>query len=150
MTSANKSVLNWTSTNEIWNANARPLWPMVTAVEIETKDNFLLRKCIWKCRLSVLPELFNLIVKWWMIWFALPHTTRYITPFRATWKRRLRWHGAKSPGPCITNVFATRSKNFSQWHRSFQRKLRSHWLKFLRHVATTLVLQGPGSCFNIR
>ena len=48
-----------------------------------------------------------------------------------------------SPGPCITNVFATRRKNFSQWHRSFQRKLRSHWLKFLRHVAITLVIQGP-------
>ena len=25
-------------------------------------------------------------------------------------------------GPCITNVFATRRKNFSQWHRSFQRE----------------------------
>ena len=50
----------------------------------------------------------------------------------------------RSPGPCITNVFATRRKNFSQWHRSFQRKLLSHWLKFLRHVAITLVIQGPG------
>ena len=48
-------------------------------------------------------------------------------------------------GPCITNVFATRRKNFSQWHRSFQRKLLSHWLKFLRHVAITLVIQGPGA-----
>ena len=47
------------------------------------------------------------------------------------------------PGPCITNVFATCRKNFSQWHRSFQRKLRSHWLKFLRHVAMTLVIQDP-------
>ena len=47
-------------------------------------------------------------------------------------------------GPCIINGFATRRKNFSQWHRSFQRKLRSHWLKFLRHVAITLVIQGPG------
>ena len=47
-------------------------------------------------------------------------------------------------GPCITNVFATRRKNFSQWHRSFQRKLLSHWLKFFRHVAITLVIQGPG------
>ena len=47
-------------------------------------------------------------------------------------------------GPCITNVFVTRRKNFSQWHCSFQRKLLSHWLKFLRHVAITLVIQGPG------
>ena len=44
-------------------------------------------------------------------------------------------------GPCITNVFATCRKNISQWHRSFQRKLGSHWLKFLRHVAITLVIQ---------
>ena len=51
-----------------------------------------------------------------------------------------RWLSA---GPCITNVFATRRKNFSQWYRSFQRKLLSHWLKFLRHVAITLVIQGP-------
>ena len=48
-----------------------------------------------------------------------------------------------NPGSCITNVFATRRKNFCQWHRSFQRKLLSHWLKFLRHVAITLVIQGP-------
>ena len=56
------------------------------------------------------------------------------------------WHGMTFciSGPCITNVFATRRKNFSQWHRSFQRKLLSHWLKFLRHVAITLVIQGPG------
>ena len=54
------------------------------------------------------------------------------------------WHFIEeSPGPCITNVFATRRKNFSQWHHSFQRKLLSHWLKFLRHVAITLVIQGP-------
>ena len=51
----------------------------------------------------------------------------------------------ETPGPCITNVFATRRKNFSQWHRSFQRKLLSHLLKFLRHVAITLVIQGPGA-----
>ena len=53
------------------------------------------------------------------------------------------WHPFHNTGPCITNVFATRRKNFSQWHRSFQRKLLSHRLKFLRHVAITLVIQGP-------
>ena len=61
----------------------------------------------------------------------------------------LKWQSGrkctKTPGPCITNVFATRRKNFSKWHRSFQRKLLSHWLKFLRHVAITLVIQGPVS-----
>ena len=48
------------------------------------------------------------------------------------------------PGPCITNVIATCRKKFSQWERSFLWKLRCHWLKFLRHVAKTLVIQGPG------
>ena len=57
--------------------------------------------------------------------------------------RILARHAIPRPGPCITNVFAIRRKNFSQWHRSFQRKLLSHWLKFLRHVAITLVIQGP-------
>ena len=48
------------------------------------------------------------------------------------------------PGFCITNVIATCRKHFSQWERSFLWKLRCHWLKFLRHVAKTLVIQGPG------
>ena len=47
------------------------------------------------------------------------------------------------PGPCITNVFATCRKNFSQWESSFLWKLRYHWLKFLRRVAKTLIIQGP-------
>ena len=46
-------------------------------------------------------------------------------------------------GPCITNVIATCRKNFSQWESSFLWKLRCHWLKFLRRVAKTLVIQGP-------
>ena len=56
----------------------------------------------------------------------------------------------KGPGPCITNVIATCRKNFSQWESSFLWKLRYHWLKFLRRVAKTLVIQGPGLlwCFH--
>ena len=50
-----------------------------------------------------------------------------------------------SPGPCITNIIATCRKNFSQWESSFLWKLRCHWLKFLRRVAKTLVIQGPGA-----
>ena len=49
------------------------------------------------------------------------------------------------PGPCITNVIATCRKNFSQWESSFLWKLRCHWLKFLRRVAKTLVIQGPAT-----
>ena len=50
----------------------------------------------------------------------------------------------RGPGPCITNVIATCRKNLSQWERAFLWKLRCHWLKFLRRVAKTLVIQGPG------
>ena len=50
----------------------------------------------------------------------------------------------QDPGPCITNVIATCRKNFSQWESSFLWKLRYHWLKFLRRIAKTLVIQGPG------
>ena len=61
----------------------------------------------------------------------------------------LSWHVQISvaiwlAGPCITNVIATCRKNFSQWESSFLWKLRCHWLKFLRRVAKTLVIHGPG------
>ena len=58
-------------------------------------------------------------------------------------------HPGPTPGPCITNVIATCRKNFSQWESSFLWKLRCHWLKFLRRVAKTLVIQGPGSRFSL-
>ena len=65
-----------------------------------------------------------------------------LTTTTTTW-RKLHFQLWNYTGPCITNVFATRRKNFSQWYRSFQRKLLSLWLKFLGHVAITLVIQGP-------
>ena len=51
---------------------------------------------------------------------------------------------ALATGPCLTTAIWRCRNPFSQWQRSFQRKLRSHWLKFLqqRHVAA--VRQGPG------
>ena len=62
------------------------------------------------------------------------------------------WHGNSFhiTGPCITNVIATCRKNFSQWESSFLWKLRCHWLKFLRRVAKTLVIQGPGLFMGIQ
>ena len=47
------------------------------------------------------------------------------------------------PGPCLTTAIWRCRKNSSQWQRSFQWKLHSHWLEFLlqRHVA--VVRQGP-------
>ena len=56
----------------------------------------------------------------------------------------MAWH---RPGPCITNVIATCRKNFSQWESSFLWKPQCHWLKFLRRVAKTLVIQGPGDAY---
>ena len=47
-------------------------------------------------------------------------------------------------GPCVTTAIWRCCNSFNQWQHSSQRKLRSHWLKFLwqRHVA--IVKQGPG------
>ena len=56
----------------------------------------------------------------------------------------VKWKLFGVTGPCITNVIATCRKNFSQWESSFLWKLRCYWLKFLRRVAKTLVIQGPG------
>ena len=47
------------------------------------------------------------------------------------------------PGPCLTTVIWRCRKNASQWQRSFQRKLHSHCLKFLRQRHVAVVRQGP-------
>ena len=49
-----------------------------------------------------------------------------------------------NPGPCITTAIWHCRKHFSQWQHSFQWKLRSHWLKFLRQRHVALVIQDPG------
>ena len=46
-------------------------------------------------------------------------------------------------GPCLTTAIWCCCKPFSQWHRSFHRKLGSHWLKFLRQCHVAVVRQGP-------
>ena len=46
-------------------------------------------------------------------------------------------------GPCLTAAIWRRRKNSSQWQRSFQWKLHSHWLKFLRQRHVAVVRQGP-------
>ena len=48
-------------------------------------------------------------------------------------------------GPCLTTAILRCRKNSSQWQRSFQWKLHSHWLKFLRQRHVAVVRQGPGS-----
>ena len=89
------------------------------------------------CGLNIEPHCFHVYV--YQCW---PQTLAAICRTMGIWEVFMLLH---ITGPCITNVFATRRKSFSQWHRGFHRKLRSHWLKFLRHVAITLVIQGPGS-----
>ena len=80
--------------------------------------------------------------QWSFQWSETPwFSCDVIVMVAATWS-------AKWPGPCITNVIATCRKNFSQWERSFLWKLRCHWLKFLRRVAKTLVIQGPVTSHN--
>ena len=46
-------------------------------------------------------------------------------------------------GPCLTTAICRCQKHFNQWQCSFQRKLRSHWLKFLRRRHVAAVRQGP-------
>ena len=48
-------------------------------------------------------------------------------------------------GPCVTTAIWRCRNPFSQWQRSFQRKLRSHWLKLLRQRHVAVVRQGPRS-----
>ena len=48
------------------------------------------------------------------------------------------------PGPCLTTAIWRCHKNSSQWQHSFQWKLHSHWLKFLRQRHVAVVWQGPG------
>ena len=51
-----------------------------------------------------------------------------------------RWAPAM---PCLTTAIWRCRKNSSQWLRSFQWKLHSHWLKFLRQRHVAVVRQGP-------
>ena len=92
---------------------------------------------------------------WGRIWIRIFVNKRHPMPHRhqpvmgclvwGFWENWPCFYGTAlnyAAGPCITNVFVACRKNFSQWHRSFQRK-------FLRHVAITLVIQGPGPGFFI-
>ena len=61
------------------------------------------------------------------------------------WPSDAKWR----PGPCLTTAIWRCRKNSSHWQCSFQWKLRSHWLKFLRQRHVAVVKQGPGSWVNI-
>ena len=54
--------------------------------------------------------------------------------------RNQRWNCS---GPCLTTAIWRCHSPFSQWRCSFERKMRSHWLKFLWHCHVTVVKQGP-------
>ena len=58
-----------------------------------------------------------------------------------------RERGSVKPGragPCPITAIWRCHNNSSQWQRSFQWKLRSHWLKFLWRHHVAVVRQGPG------
>ena len=76
------------------------------------------------------------------------HLGNVIWEMAATLSRPSMRYPLVPPGPCITNVIATCRKNFSQWESSFLWKLRCHWLKLLRRVAKTLVIQGPATILS--
>ena len=48
---------------------------------------------------------------------------------------------SQSPGPCLATAIWWCHNPFSQWECSFQRKLHSHWLKFLRQHHVAVVIQ---------
>ena len=86
------------------------------------------------------------IIWMWSIIFNNMRTSGHEINFHIT--------GSCCGNPPITDVFLLRGawalsypaswscrKPFSQWKRSFQRKLRSHWLKFLRQHHVTVARQ---------
>ena len=50
--------------------------------------------------------------------------------------------------PCITTAMWRCHNPFSQWQRSFQWKLHSHWLKVLRQRHIAVLIQGSGGRFK--
>ena len=72
---------------------------------------------------------------------------------RGSWQTLVAWTGDWSwwnTGLCLTIVTWRCRKNFSQRECSFHRKLRCHWLKFLRQRHIAVVRQGPGLPLSAR
>ena len=75
--------------------------------------------------------------------------------FMLTLQKTSKW-----PGHYLTTAIWRFHNYFSQWQRSFQRKLRSHWLKCLRQYHVAVAKQGAmtgsfpsqcpiGKCFDV-
>ena len=64
--------------------------------------------------------------------------------------RHVAFSGTDGSGPCLSTAIWRCRKNSSQWQRSFQWKLYSYWLKFLRQRHFEVVRQGPGVHFRRR
>ena len=75
---------------------------------------------------------------WWKVRLVSAWKREYISGHQPgpRYSRMTSWRRFGVTGPCITNVIATCIAN--------GRAAFSHWLKFLRRVAKTLVIQGPG------
>ena len=77
-----------------------------------------------------------------------PHECLFNRLFRRRSKKtsKLRVTGLCAGNPpvtSLTNATWRCRKNFSQWERRFNWKLRCHWLEFLRQRQITVVRQGP-------
>ena len=81
-------------------------------------DKMLLHQCLMMTYMDVIPN------NWHLTLFAM---TEYI----------------RVPGPCLTTATWRCCKKFSQWERSFQRKLCCHWMKRLRQRQIDVVRQAP-------
>ena len=95
---------------------------------------FIQEKCLWKCHLQ----------KWrpsCVCLNVLKHCGLYP---QNKWELFAKiWGPQHDSGSCLTPAIWCCCKPFSQWQHSFQRKLCSHWLKFLQQRHVPVVRQGP-------
>ena len=88
-------------------------------------------------------QIFAHVITGAKIWMWVISFVKWVDPLVACWP----FSRVQPPIWTISSNLAI--TNFSQWESSFLWKLRCHWLKFLRHVAKTLVITGnTGAVFT--
>ena len=121
------------------------------SLTISTKVFLCLLIKIWSGGFKTPCTMRRNLLRLWIFFFAtgylnkdcpLRHIVVILSP-QSVARRR-----TEVPGPCLTTAIWRCRKNSSQWQRSFQWKLHSHWLKFLRQRHVAIVRQGPGQAFQ--
>ena len=79
---------------------------------------------------------------WWYIWFNSLAPARRDNNHENGFGRTFPYCRDTFES-CITTAIWRCRRNFSQWQRSFQWKLRTHWLKVLRQDHVAVVIQDP-------